>query len=188
MKFTAGIAALLLAGVLLPAIAAPRTLIREKSYIEFTVRQMGVPVSGRFTRFDAHITLDPAHPQTAAAQIQVDVASLTTGSEEADTVALDRPWLDAAGFPKATFISTAVRAVDGTRWLAEGTLTIRGISRPVSVPVSLQPQAEGALLANGELRIRRTDFAIGGGEWNEDELVADEVLVRFYLWLAPPAR
>lgn len=188
MRSMVRIAALLLGAVLLPAAAgAPHALVPDRSEIAFSVKQMGVPVSGRFTRFDARVELDPANPQTATVQIDVDITSLATGNDEADALARDRPWLDAAGFPRATFTSSAVRALGGERWAVDGTLTIRGRPRQLTVPFTLQPQAGGALLASGEFAIRRTDFGVGGGEWNEGELVADEVPVRFRLWLAPPA-
>lgn len=168
------------------AFAAPREVVAARSEIAFSVKQMGVPVSGRFTRFDAQIDLDPARPAASSAQVSVDIGSLTTGDEEADGVALDAPWLNLAGFPKATFKSRAVRALGDDRFEVNGTLTIRGAAREVTVPFVLQPQSGGAALASGELRLRRTDFGIGGGEWNEGELVANEVPVRFRLWLAPP--
>lgn len=167
------------------ASAAPREVVTARSEIAFSVKQMGVPVSGRFTRFDARVDLDPAQPATSSAEVTVDIGSLTTGDEDADAIALDQPWLNLAGFPKATFKSSAVRALADERFEVNGTLTIRGTPREMTVPFTLQPQPDGAALASGELRLRRTDFGIGGGEWNEGELVANEVPVRFRLWLAP---
>jgi polyisoprenoid-binding protein YceI len=176
---------LLCTGFALPAAAAPREVVAAKSEIAFSVKQMGVPVSGRFRRFGGQVQLDTDTLAESSAQISVDIASLTTGDEEADAVALDEPWLDAAGHPRATFTSNAVRALGDDRYEISGELSIRGAPRTVTVPVTLEPQDDGAMLASGELRIRRTDFGIGGGEWNEGELVANEVPVRFRLYLAP---
>lgn len=177
-----------LAALLLPAslLAAPRALVPERSEIAFSVKQMGVPVSGRFTRFEATVDLDLATPETGRATLAVDIASLSTGDEEADAVALDTPWLDRLGFPKATFQSSGVKALGTGRYEARGTLTIRGKARPITVPFSAQAQADGSLLVSGDFNLRRADFGIGGGEWNEGDLVAAEVPVRFKLWLAPP--
>ncbi|HEX4896457.1 MAG TPA: YceI family protein [Solimonas sp.] len=165
--------------------AAPRPLVAERSEIAFSVKQMGVPVSGKFTRFEALVDLDLAKPEAGSAKLSVDIASLSTGDEEADAVALDKPWLDRAGFPKASFQSSGVKALGGERYEARGTLTIRGKSRPLTVPFSAQPQKDGSLRLAGEFSLRRADFGIGGGEWNEGDLVAPEVPVRFTLWLAP---
>jgi polyisoprenoid-binding protein YceI len=169
-----------------PALAGERPLLADKSEIGFTVTQMGAGVSGHFRRFAAKIDLDPARPETGTAEISVDIASLSTGEPDADTEALARPWLDAAGFPRATFRSSGLRALGNGRYEVRGLLSIKGKPREIAVPFTLEPQPDGTLLASGEFTIRRTDFGIGGGEWNEDDLVANEVPVRFRLALGPP--
>lgn len=174
---------LLAALLIVPGVApAAATVVYDESEIAFSVKQMGAPVSGKFGRFTADVSLDPAHPEKGSAQISVDIASITTGMEEGDETARDKPWLDADGFPKATFKSTSVRGLGGPRYEAKGTLTIRGKSRDVTVPFTLKP-ADGKTVVAGDFSIRRTDFGIGGGEWNEGDLVADEVPVHFRLTL-----
>lgn len=165
--------------------AAPRELLAAQSAISFSVSQMGVAVSGRFTRFSASINLDADQPEASSARVVVDIASLTTGDGEIDAVALDRPWLNQPAFTQALFESRAVRRIDARRYEADGTLTIRGRERAASVPFTVEDVASGRVRVRGELRIRRTDFGIGGGEWNAGELVANEVPVRFDLLLAP---
>lgn len=179
-------AALLYLAILGPAGAAERPLLKDKSEISFTVTQMGVGVSGSFKRFNARVNLDPAKPETSSADLEVDIASISTGTEEADEEALKTPWLDAAGFPKATFKSSAVRALGGERYEVKGRLAIRGKPRELTVPFSLKNQTDGSSVASGEFRIRRTDFGIGGGQWNEGDLVADEVPVHFRFTLGAP--
>lgn len=166
--------------------AAPRTLDPARSEITFSVKQMGVAVDGRFRRYEAQLLFDPAKPETSSAVLSVDIASIDAGSEEADTTALDRPWLDKAGFPKASFRSTSVRALGANRYEAKGLLTIKGRPREITVPFTAVEQAGGATLLSGQFTVRRTDFGIGGGEWNESDLVANDVPVKFKLMLAPP--
>jgi polyisoprenoid-binding protein YceI len=179
------VAAILLA-CSVPALAAPRVLEPAGSEIAFSVKQMGVPVSGKFTRFDASIVLDAAKPEASSAEIAVDVASLTTGDGDADAIALDKPWLDKLGFPKATFKSSSVRALGPGSYEAKGTLTIRGKSRAITVPFKTQDKADKRTVVTGSFTIKRVDFGIGGGEWNEGDLVAADVPVTFKLTLAPP--
>lgn len=167
------------------AFAAPRPLIADKSRIEFSVKQMGVAVSGQFKRFTATIDLDPAKPEASSAEVTVDTASLTTGDADADQIAVDKPWLAAAQFPKAVFKSTAVKATAKDRFEVKGTLTLRGTARPLTVPLSTQTQADGSTVVSGEFSLKRADFNIGGGEWNEADIVGAEVPVKFRLTLAP---
>ena len=181
-RFAAAAALLVASGA---ALAAPRSLIAAKSRIDFSVKEMGVSVSGQFRTFSATIDLDPAHPQTSKAEVSVDIGSLTTGDADADAIAVDKPWLNKIDFPKATFKSTSVRSTAPDRYEVQGTLTIRGRSRALSVPLTTAAQADGSLVASGAFSIKRTDFSIGGGEWNEGDLVADEVPVTFRLLLGP---
>jgi polyisoprenoid-binding protein YceI len=175
--------ALLLFILAFAATAAERPLDPTKSEIGFSVKQMGVAVSGKFTRFTARIDLDPAKLESASAEVKVDIGSIDTGSEEGDETAKDKPWLDAAGFPQATFKSTSLRSLGGDRYEMKGTLAIRGKPREIAVPLTLKKQPDGSSVATGEFQIRRTDFGIGGGEWNDGDLVGNEVPVHFRLTL-----
>ena len=172
--------------ILLPGYgaAAERPLVPGKSEIGFTVTQMGVGVSGTFRDFAAIVSLDPAKPENGSAEIIVDIASISTGEPDADTEALTKPWLDAMGFPKARFKSTAVRGLDGERYEVTGMLSIKGTPREMTIPFTLKNQPDGTMVASGKFSLRRTDFGIGGGEWNEDDLVANEIPVHFRLTLA----
>lgn len=176
-KFWLLAAALLAPGM---AAAAERALVPAQSEITFSVKQMGVAVSGAFRRYTARIDLDEKQLEKSSAQIEIDTASLSTGDDEADGVARDKAWLDTAGFPKAAFRSSSVRALGGGRYEARGALTIKGKSRELNVPFTLKNS-----VASGEFVLKRVEFGIGGGEWNEGDLVAPDVAVRFRLQLAP---
>lgn len=180
------IALTLLLVLSLNAAAAERAVVSGKSEIGFSVKQMGVSVSGVFRRYTAQIDLDPNAIDKARAQIEIDTASLSTGDDEADAVAAEKAWLDVAGFPKAMFVSSRVRALGGERFEAAGTLSIKGQSKPLTVPFALKAAPDGSAVASGEFKIQRTAFGIGGGEWNEGDLVSPEVNIRFRLTLAPP--
>lgn len=155
----------------------------EKSFIHFMVRQMNVPVEGGFKRFSAQARFDPAKVENASFRIDLDMASIDTGSSEGDSEVRRPLWFDMARHPQASFVSKSVaRQADG-RYVATGDLTIKGRSRSVAVPFQLSRQAHGAWLAEGRLPVRRADFSIGGGDWND--VVADQAETRFRIWLAP---
>ncbi|NGY06475.1 YceI family protein [Solimonas terrae] len=185
MKFLARLVSLVLLLGAGAAQSAPRALIAANSHIDFSVKEMGVSVSGRFGHFDASIDLDPAKPEIAHAAITVDVASLSTGDRDADAIAVDKPWLAKLEFPKASFTSSAIKALGDNRYEVKGALTIRGKTHDITLPLTTSPQADGGLVASGSFTIRRSDYAIGGGEWNEGGVVADEVAVSFVLALGP---
>ncbi len=167
------------------ASATPLSLLPDESRIEFTVKEMGVPVSGEFKRFEAMIDFDPARPESSSADMRIDTASLTTGNEEADTVALDSDWLDKAHAPYATFKSASIRALGGGRYEAAGTLNIRNKARNIVVQFNSIDQATGKTILVGEFIINRSEFGVGGGVWNEGGVIAEEVPVKVRLSLAP---
>lgn len=172
--------ALMLAG---PAFAQPAaTLLPARSEIVFTSRQMGVPVEGRFTKFDARIVLDPKQPQAGTVTFSIDTGSATLGLPETDAELAKPDWFSTARFPQATFQSSAIRSLGGGRFEVSGKLSIKGSVHDVVVPV-LVTQSGGTSTATGSFTIKRLAFKVGDAEWADTSLVADEVQVRFKLAL-----
>lgn len=154
-----------------------------KSRVSFVIRQMNVPVEGGFKRFTAQANFDPARVENAKIRVDLEMASIDTGSAEGDDEVRRPLWFDMARHPRASFVSKSVaRQADG-RYLARGDLAIKGRNRSVAVPFSLVRQAGGAWLAEGKLPVNRADFGIGGGDWND--VVANEAEARFLIWLTP---
>ena len=148
---------------------------------------MGVPVTGRFTRFDAQSARDPGRPETGRVAFTISVASATIGVRETDAELPKPAWFHAAKHPSATFESTAIKALGEGRYEVAGKLAIKGVTRDVVVPVALA-QAGPRSIATGAFTIKRLDFGIGEGEWSDTSIVADDVQVRFKLALSglPP--
>ena len=69
------------------------------------------------------------------------------------------------------------------RFEVAGQLAIKGVTRELLVPVQLR-QAGAVSTASGSFTLKRLQFGIGDGDWNDPSLVADEVLVRFRLVLS----
>ena len=109
----------------------------DKSQITFAYQQMGVAMDGSFKKFASQLRFDPARPQAATATIDVDLASIDTGSTEGDTEVATKTWFDTKAFPRARFESGSVKALGGNKYEVAGKLTIKGASRDVTVPVTL---------------------------------------------------
>jgi polyisoprenoid-binding protein YceI len=170
---------------LLAMLAAPtahaveyRTVLPQQSTIHFEFRQMGVPVKGGFRRFAAEMAFDPAKPEAARAQIEIDLASIDAGSPEADDESAGKLWFNRSAYPKATFVSSQIRALGDNRYEMRGTLTLKGRSREMTVPVTYMP-GKNAATFDGSFVLRRLDFGIGEGMWADVTTVANEVQVRF---------
>jgi polyisoprenoid-binding protein YceI len=168
------VAALLVA---FPA-AAQQKIVPAKSSIRFVTKQMNVPVEGAFKRFDATVTFDPAKPEATKAEFEVDLGSIDLGSDEGNTEAVRKTWLNVPAFPKARFVATSVKALGGGKFEAAGTLTIKGTAQNVVAPFTLA-EAAGMRTVEGQFTLKRLQFKIGEGAWSDTDTVADEVLVRF---------
>ncbi|HXY22633.1 MAG TPA: YceI family protein, partial [Burkholderiaceae bacterium] len=177
----AGIALWLAMG---PAHAGPEgpSLVAGQSEISFVSRQMGVPVAGSFRSFDAQVSFDPVNPQKGQFLIGVDVGSVVLPTDDAMKEVLGPAWFDTAHFARATFQSSAIRALERGRYEVAGRLSIKGHAQDLLVPVSLE-QSGALTVASGSLVVRRLAFAIGEGEWADTSMVADEVQIRFRLVL-----
>lgn len=101
--------------------------------VRFGVLHMGFnPYYGTFSQASGTLSLDPAHPNTAALSVSVPVASVMTTSTTLDGELKSADWLDAAKFPAMTFKSTNVAVKDNTA-IVNGTLTLHGVSRPIAL-------------------------------------------------------
>jgi len=167
----------LLAALLLPAMAHAG-VDYSKSRIEFTSKQMNVPVDGHFTRFTAQVAYDSKKPEQSKAEIEVDLGSVDTGSSEADLEVAKKGWFNVAAFPKAKFASTSARALSAGKLEVKGTLAIKGLSRDVVIPVTVS-EAGGVTTFEGAFPLLRLQYKIGEGIWSDTDTVADEVQVRF---------
>lgn len=179
--YVATAALALLASTALPALAQQK-LVPAQSEIAFTSRQMGVPVDGKFRKFDAQLAFDPKKPEAAKIAMTVDLASVSLGAAEVETEVARPDWFATARFPQATFQSTGVTPRGGNKFDVTGKLAIKGASRDVVVPVALA-QAGGSTTASGVFVIKRLDFRIGDGDWKDTSMVADDVQVKFKLTL-----
>lgn len=170
-----------------PAAASPAArLVPAASEVVFTARQVGVPLQGQFKRFSAAIALDPRQPQAGKVGFTVELGSVGI-DPETDRELLKPEWFSTARFPTAQFTSSAIKATGPGKFEVQGTLAIKGQTRPLTVPVSLT-QAGGQSVATGTFTLRRLDFKVGDGDWADTSVVANDVQVRFKLTLTgmPP--
>jgi len=157
-----------------------KRLQADKSLIAFTYQQMGVKMDGKFKRFSANFSFDPAKPTAAAVTLDVDLATIDAGSDEADSEVVGKTWLNTKAFPTAHFASSTIKPLGGGRYEVAGKLTIKGRSQDMVFVATWAAQgATGAF--DGSFVIRRADFTIGEGTWAKFDVVANDVLVKFHM-------
>ena len=166
--------------------AAEWAMDPARSAITFSGVQVGAPFSGRFERFAAKIEFDPAQPEAGRATVLIDLGSARTGDVQRDEALPQKEWFDVKGASQARF--EAARILDKGRGDYEtvGTLTIRGVSRPLTHPFHLT-RDRGQARATGHVGLVRTAFGVGQGAWASGQWVGLEVGVDMDLVATTPS-
>ena len=182
LRFAAPLALAATLGLAVSAHAAEQKLVAAQSELVFVSKQMGVPVEGRFKKFDAQVAFDPAKLVTSTINFTVDLARATLGAPESDAELPKATWFNVPQFPKASFQSSSIKSLGAGKYDVAGKLSIKGTSRDVTVPVVLT-QSGATTVATGTVPLKRLAFKIGENEWADTSMVADDVQVKFKLAL-----
>lgn len=154
------------------------------SEVTFQVRHLLTKVRGRFADFAGTIAFDAAHPTDSSVEFVVQAASIDTNQADRDAHLRSADFFKVDEFPTLTFVSQAVKASGGDEYAITGTLTIRGVARTITLPVSylgqaVDPWGNTKLAFEGETTINRKDYGLN---WNAaletgGFLVGDEVKI-----------
>ncbi len=108
---------------------------------EFCVRHMMVThVRGHFKNVQGKLVFDPQNPRESRVQVRIDAKSIWTGEPDRDAHLRSADFLDVEHHPEITFTGDKVEVVGNHDYVLGGRLSIRGISRDVSLKVSYQGQ------------------------------------------------
>ena len=147
----------------------------DASSITFSAVQEGEAFTGRFETFDSRINLDTDAPvgpvADAAITVTIPVSSVRTGDAERDEALPGRDWFDAENHPFATYMSDRIARLDDGSYRADGMLTLRGVSMPVTLDFDLE-EAEGRAVATGRATLDRREFGVGSGAFDTDQWIA----------------
>lgn len=173
----------LLGGALMNGVASAvefNQVQANESTVTFAYQQMGVNMDGKFGKFTAQAAFDPAQSGKAQARIEIDLASIDTGVDEANDEVKSKLWFNTQSFSTASFVSTGVSALGGNRYQAAGKLTIKGKTLEVVAPFTFQANGTRGIF-DGVFTIQRLDYNIGEGAWADVSAVANEIRIKFHL-------
>lgn len=175
-------------GLATSAFAAPLKVDASKSTVGAVFKQLNVPVDAKFKKFTAQIDFDSAKPDAAKASVDIDIASFDLGDAEYNKEVLKKEWFNGAQFPKASFVSSSIKASAGapagSKYDVVGKLTIKGKTADVQFPLTVKKEGSNQVF-DGAVPIKRLTFNIGEGEWKDTSMVADEVTIKFHVVTAP---
>jgi polyisoprenoid-binding protein YceI len=139
--------------------------------IGFTAKHLAVAtVHGRFDKFEGHFDGPADDPTKARGEVKIDVASLSTHTEQRDQHLLSPDFFDAAKYPYMTYRVTGIEPLDGETYRVTGDLTVRDVTKPVRLVATLEgrgPDPFGGAKERIGLsltgQINRLDFGLN---WN----------------------
>ena len=147
---------------------------------------MVTTVRGAFTEFSGTAHLDVAEPAASSVALRIATASIDTGTADRDAHLRSPDFLDVERYPEMVFVSTAVVQVDDDVYRVTGDLTIKDVTRSVSIDFTLtgsalDPFGNTRVGFEGALAIKRSDWEL---TWNTmldtgGVLVSDRIQVEF---------
>ncbi|PXW75178.1 cytochrome b561 [Blastomonas natatoria] len=159
--------------------AEPRNWVVGKGgTLGFSARWNGEPVDGRFARWTANILFSPEALDGSKIDVSIDLGSVDTGDGQRDGTLTGSDFFDTGKFARATYRASKFKALGGNRYRADGTLTLRGVSKQVPLTFTLDITGNKAR-AKGSATIDRTSFGVGQGDYASTAEIAGPVAVSF---------
>lgn len=153
------------------------------SSLGFSGSYQGEAFTGSFTKFTSNIRFDPAKLAQSSFNVRITLASANTKNAERDEMLVGSEFFDTKAQPEARYVATRFRALGNNRFVADGVLTLRGISKAVPLTFTWTPGAKPQLI--GSAKVQRLDFKVGIGDWEDLELIPNAVTVNTKLLLSP---
>jgi polyisoprenoid-binding protein YceI len=166
-----------------PARAEKETFLLDKNHTEvgFKVRHFVTKVPGKFAKFEGTIVLDRAKPEESSVDLKIDATSIDTGNPSREKHLNSPDFFDTAKFPEITFKSTKIAAKGKDTYEVTGDLTMRGVTKPVTLAVTANGFANdgrGGQKTGFDVtgKLNRKDFGVN---WNavvdQNAMLSDDV-------------
>jgi polyisoprenoid-binding protein YceI len=155
---------------------------KEHTNFYFSVDHIYAKVRGRFTDFTGTLFFDPDNPKDSKISFEINAKSIDTGIGKRDKHLLSDDFLDASKYPLIKFASTSVTKAEGGTYNVKGTLTIKGVSYELILPLTYggkkdNPLAPGMEVTgfNGQLTLDRLAYKVGDGKYYTMGVVGKDV-------------
>jgi polyisoprenoid-binding protein YceI/cytochrome b561 len=146
-----------------PALSSSWTIART-STLRFRTTWTGSAIDGGFQRFGGRIVFDPAALDKARVTIDIDTASVFSGDSQRDETLKGEDWFGVASHAKSVFRADRFRRLGEGRYRATGTLTLKGVTLPITFPFTLRIDGDRATM-RGTATLDRTAYKIGAGDY-----------------------
>ena len=174
----------LLSTFLLLALLAPASPAQATAYdishvysnVGFSITKIFFKEEGGFRDYSGQVVFDAAHPERSRVQVTVQAASIDTRIETRDKVLRSDDFFDVERYPTLNFVSTSVTPKSAELLDVAGDLTIRGVTKHITIPVHYLGHKQMAgwhdfVGFETDFTIDRTDFGVNGTRWSGGNLI-----------------
>lgn len=146
-----------------PLPAGRWTIDPQRSKVTFSVIKLQTKlVDGRFRDFSGEVVYNPSDPHGSSLRWNVRVASVETGEHDRDGSIQSAEYLDAARFPELTFVARRINALPDGRIRIDGTISIRGQHRPLTVDARAVSTDPARPIFETRFTLDRVEFGVDG--------------------------
>ena len=157
----------------------PLEVKAEESFIKFSgVQNKKTEFNGQFQLFEPIIVFNKNQLEQSSIRVNVDLASVESGSEKRDGMLKKSNWFDVKNTPQGVFKSHQIQLESDGVYKVEGSLTIKGIEKPVTLFMNYV-ELGGLIELSGSYTLNRLDFNLGLGAWKNPDWVQHEVEVNY---------
>jgi polyisoprenoid-binding protein YceI len=167
-------AALVATMAAVPAYAADYVQAAGSSLV-FASKYDGEVFTGKFGNFTTTLSFDPAKLATSKLDVLIPLAGVSTGNGDRDSTLAGADFFNVGKFAQARYTATKFRSLGGNQYAADGNLSLRGVSKPVTLTFTWTPGAQPVL--SGKATVKRLDFGVGSGDWTDTKTIPNEVAV-----------
>ncbi len=146
--------------------------------LNFFAKWGETPINGRFGKWSATIRFGPDDLKNSRIRVTVNLASADTNDGQRDEALKGAEFFNVGANADAVFTSTDISSRGGNRYRARGNLSLRGVSRPVTLDFTLDIKGDEARVSGGTT-LNRLQFGVGQGQWNSTDQIAANVAVQF---------
>jgi len=164
----------------LSAHAATWEIDPNESIVTFEYSYEGTPYQGQFGNIDATFDIDPMSPASCEFTVEIPIADIKVDSAEVLDYLLDLEMFDVDQWPTANFTADSCSLESMSSFVADGTLTIRDQTHPISFPFDLEVEVydgQPRFHLTSEVTIQRLDFGVGQGYWANTATIPNEVII-----------
>ncbi len=153
------------------------------STLVFASQYDGETFTGSFPGFSTRLSFDPAQLANAKLEVTIPLANAKSGNADRDSTLQSADFFDVAKYAQARYTASKFRSLGGNQYAADGTLSLRGVSKQVTLNFTWTPGAKPVLA--GKATVKRLDFGVGGGDWADTTAIPNEVAISTKVVLQP---